>query len=263
MLLYLLFIKMQLQYKWSQLPSQSQSPTMQQAFFINKKNEQIIETQDKSLILGSVTFVLYMLIFIYIYGSAIYKKKFLKTNLTMSEAFMHCEKRISIVLMIMTLCSFQYFYYQQNLYSDDYRRTIIVVFTFVTLMLWLLLFFIWPKELYLHSFVALFIIILCTFVSNSVYELYKSYYKEDGLENLQVIAYLCLSLFVMMCAIGIFNVFRISKGLQYSITTKIIAFIEVVLITTFGIFIVILGTMPPLPNQGSLVCFMKPTDSNV
>jgi hypothetical protein len=170
---------------------------------------------------------------------------------------MHCEKRISIVLMIMTLCSFQYFYYQQNLYSDDYRRTFIVVFTFVTLMSWLLLFFVWPKELYLHSFIALLIVILCTFVSNSTYELYKSYYKEDGLISLQVIAYICLSLFILMSIIGIFNIYRIRKGFKYSKTTKIIALIEILLIIFFGIFIVILGTMPPLPNQGSFVCFMK------
>jgi hypothetical protein len=245
--------------KYQSLPINQQAALQS---FINKKNGQEIDSDLDTRIIGIFSALMYLLIFAYIYGSAMYKGCLSTNNFTMSLAFKCCEKRIATILILANLCIFQFYLFRQNMYSrsipSDYKRNLVVAASFVIVTAWLLLFFIWPESYKLHSVVALVILFFTAFIAVSTYHLYADYYEESGLVVLKGMAYTCLSIYIATLLVGLINFGLYKKNSKFANAGSIIfGSLEILIILSFCIFLVILSTLPPLPNKGDLVCFMN------
>lgn len=227
----------------------------QQQAFIVKKNKEVVEPFEITKIVGISTAIIFFLLFLYIYISANYKGYLTRKNFTMSVAFKYCEKRISIILIILSLCMFQFYFDKQNLYSNDFRRNSIPITSYIITTALLLLFFVWPEEYNLHAIVALFILLAIAYITLSIQSIYKDYYEESGLIGLDVTSYIVISLFLLTLVVGFFN-FILYRFKIYSVPFIVLfGTLEIMVIVGFCIFIGICSTLPPLPNQGDLVCF--------
>jgi hypothetical protein len=239
----------------------SEGPKGPQMAFINKKSDQIVEPQQVTKIIGSCAFVAFVLLIAYIYGTA--RRRLSLYNFTFSEALKFCKKRISIVLLILFLFLLQILFREQNFYTpdNDFKRTLVVTSSYIVLTAWLLLFYVYESEFKLHSVIALFILGSMIFMIYTIYEIYLTYYTEEGLEILRGITYTCLIIAGIAIVIGLINVVTIVgfHGTGHFVTFGLI---ELLIIILFGIYVMAFSLLPPLPNNGDFVCFLKP-DSDV
>jgi hypothetical protein len=232
-----------------------------QLAFIDRKNNQEVAPKEYSEIIGISTAISYILLFLYIYGTAYKKGGISLKNFTMSSAFQHCEKNISIVIMIMTLCLLQFLYYSQNMYSEgDYSRNSVIFFSYVIIAAWLLLFYIWPNKHVMHSIVTFFILFSTVYLSYSVYRIYEEYYLDSGIGSIKYTSSICTFIFISTLVLGIVNIYanyRYNKSRITSILKFIFCILEILCILSFCAFLVAFSLLAPLPNKNDIVCFNK------
>ena len=232
--------------------------------YTNSKNNQQVDSLDYALYSGIIVYVVYAFLFIYIYGSAYYKNHISKhvtfrKAYTMSEAFQYSEKRGTTILIVLFVGLFQCLFFLQNFYIQDYQRLTVLAANYAILMGWLLLLFVWPNEHKFHSLITLLILISTLYNVVTISGLYHEYYENDELTNMYdirtfIIVAFCICIFIM----SIHTICKI-YGIKYlqTINTHIIGLSEIAYIIAYSIFIIIFSTMPPLPNKGDLVCFLK------
>ncbi len=230
--------------------------------FINKENKKPIDATDKTQIIGSLAAVAYMLLFSYIYGSAIYQGKFFHTDGTLSQAFRLCEKRGTIILMLCMLCLLQLLFSSQNitLADNDIRKIFVIIFTFIIVATWFLLFFIWPKEAKIHSLVSFITLCSTTIFTIIIYDLYNSYYQKEGLLALNIASWISASFLILVVVIGailwIMSIFKY-KGTVPKYISKLFSITEVLAMFIFGVYLFIFALLPALPNKDDVECYMK------
>ena len=122
---------------------------VQSAFFYHKESKNTIETVKSTKNLGISTGIIYLLMYVYIYVSAYTNMKTNGVELsyvtTTSESYQHCEKKLTIVFLIVFLALLQALFNKQNFYKDS-RSISVVAINYVIIMCWLLFFYIVPSN---------------------------------------------------------------------------------------------------------------------
>ena len=132
---------------------------------------------------------------------------------------------------------------------------------YVLLICWLLLFFIPPTEK-IHYLLA-FTVVLCIIINTVVItEIYNQNYVKSELDSLNYTSYVIYAvyivLFVLFFCIVILGQGRVRLGSNiYNSISNLTGVFEIIGIIIFGIFIAFFSQMPPLPNNGNLVCSYK------
>lgn len=256
--IYLLLINLMARYKLHKLPSQNQNQ-VQQSFKFRKTGEEV-DNNTTTLILGVISSMLYSLIFIYIYLSAYRSGHLTKKDFTLSNAFKHCEKVVSTILILATLCAIQFYYARQNIYSNDFRKNLVIFLTFAVVTSWLLLFFVWPEQKNAHAIVALVILFCTTLISVTVYYLYNDYYHEEDIIYLKATALSNLIIYSITILLGLITYIFYSKrkvNKLYYISHFLFSICEILGVVAFCVFMTMCATLPPLPNNDDIICFMK------
>jgi len=240
------------------------SSSHQQALFESSNKEQSVSNTPEATIIGSLTFIAYILVFISIYGTAYHNKKLslIPTGskssdhgFTMSEAFQYCNKNIATILIVIFFGLLQTLYTIQNFNVSDTRRIAVIATNYMLLLGWLLLYFVYGSNTVLHSMVAS-LVVICTLVNTlMVTQLYNTYYLSADLNIINYPSYLIIGIYVSIFLVfGIsFIYFNIHKKLSVVIQAIIGSF-EIFGIIMFAIFIILFSQLPELPDPNNLVC---------
>jgi hypothetical protein len=280
---------MKVSYKW---PITSNAlPSEQQALFVSKTNNNQVSTSANPV--GIATVVCYFITLLYIYGSSWAKmhkdifpnvfKRFIKEGEqitepiyihTLSDSFQHCEKRVTTILVLLLLALLTGLYTSQNLSdTNSPMRNAVIAMNYLIFLTWFLFFFIWPAEK-AHMPIAFITLMAVILNASFVMILYEEYFSGDVINSVRDITYVIIAfaLFAMLVmAISSFinegfgNIVQKFKGTnfgekfaKFKLGTQFIAICEILCLISFGIFMVYIIQLPPLPPVGSLSCSMAP-----
>jgi hypothetical protein len=238
----------------------------EEQIFNSTKSTQQVENTKTATILGSLTFLAYLSVFVSVYGSSRWNgdisfipqiiNKSVK-GFTMSEAFEHCHKESSTIFIILFLALLQALYTEQNFSYEDPKRIAVIAMNYLVLIGWLSLYFV-LRDQKSHYFVAI-LVLICTLVNTlMVTELYNENYDKSELDMINYPCYILIAIYLTLCLIFILSgiyYFSYKSTTQISrLITGTIGIFEITSIILFGIFIVIFSQLPPLPNNQNLVC---------
>lgn len=228
---------------------------VQQQF--NTNVHQNVDPNPDSAIIGIVNFLVYIGLFMYIYGSAFYKRKLSlhvtkRKGFTLSEGFQYSEKIGTTVFLILSLGIIQCLYYYQKIYDNDYQRGLIIALNYINALIWLLFFYVVPEFKYSHGILAIFVLVINIYTSVTIYNLYKEFYYEKDIQSLEISNYIIIATFSIMMFLFIIRLFVNSP-----ILGTLIAISEIISLLSFAIFILCFSLMPPLVSKDNIQCYLK------
>jgi hypothetical protein len=253
--------------KTSEGPDPSRAPK-DPSRALNKTTQTDIQYTQTSLALGISSAIMMMVLFIYIYvtasknnnGNLKWVNIDTKHSYTMSEAFQYCDHKGSTVLMIIALSLMQGFLTSLHFNIPDPARLTVVASVYITIIGWILLFYIFVSEKVNHGLVSFLVCFTMIFDSVMIRSIYLDIYEEEGLEYLSGICYTVIALYVCLLLSFILNGITCNffpGTLKFRLLSiHLVGIFEILCIIMFIAFLFCLATLPPLPDM-TKVCYYE------
>jgi len=245
---------------------------------VDKETGKVVEVKTESLIFGSFSIILYALLFFFIFFTG--RKKGDTYFKTLSESLEHSDYKSLIVIFVILFLIFQqiFFGFQGIEYSEEPLRMFALIFNYGIACCLILMLFVFPKNGKSANFSHYVIAgcLLLFLISNSliIYFNYEKFFTEESIVALKTTCFTMLALCIL-CFLIIFllkiipllvdkifkkeGVFKTFIGIKDydNISSKIVAFCEIVCMIFYWIFLIIFVNFPSLPKL-KVVCMNVP-----